>query len=241
MKKFLITIAITFVLIMCMGSLLVSKGLFGAGAQGTATPEVTAVDLASSETVVPTFVVVSTATDDFSKEDKLWYVTDGSAEGGTISYKDGRLVLAPEPGYIKYTTYATALLADVSVSADAYLNNDNYDADYGLICRETDANNFYYAAMTAGGRAGIGVMIDGSRQLLSGDTMATTDAIALNGVNHLQLDCIQNRIVFTINGVQVAVATDSSLSTGQTGFYVSAFGGPAASVGFDNYSLSIYQ
>jgi len=70
--------------------------------------------------------------------------------------------------------------------------------------------------------------------------MQPTDAIIQGyATNHLRADCIGSTLTLYVNDQMVAVATDSSLASGDVGLVGGTFDIPSSTFEFDNFV--VYQ
>src|SRR3990172_6644408 len=82
-------------------------------------------------------------------------------------------------------------LADVRIELDATKRGGPDDNTFGVLCRYQDPRNFYFFLLSSDGYTGIGINIEGTRFLLSGDTMFPSGAVLQGDVtNHIRVECV---------------------------------------------------
>ena len=180
--------------------------------------------------------------DDFSDSSSGWDRNDW--ENGTTDYANGvyRLVVKVD----QYDVWSNPYLnfeGDVSVEVDATKVDGELDDDFGVLCRysgEPSAPNYYFFYISSDGYAVIGKNDQGGSTYLSSDQMQPTDAIIQGyATNHLRADCIGSTLTLYVNDQMVAVATDSSLASGDVGLVGGTFDIPSSTFEFDNFV--VYQ
>jgi hypothetical protein len=90
---------------------------------------------------------------------------------------------------------------------------------YGLVCRHTDAFNYYTFHISTDGRYWLYRQVDGEwTNLGSGSHEAVREE------NAIGLRCVGTAISATVNGVMVAEAVDSGLAAGNAGLFAQPLG-----------------
>ena len=131
---------------------------------------------------------------------------------------------------------------DVSIEADVYLASGAQDSHFGLLCRHTGGDNFYYFAVSADGYYGIFRRVDGGGlEVLTagGRGMAFSPAIRTGEqTNHVMAVCRGDELSLYVNGELLETVTDEAHTRGDVG--VGAGSGPegAARVQFDNFTVT---
>ena len=179
--------------------------------------------------------------DDFSDTNSGWDRSDW--DSGITDYNSGTYrMLVKIPNYDIWANPGRSFDGDIRVEADASKVAGEYDDDYGLICRysgEPSAPNYYYFIISSDGYAVIGKVTAGESVYISSEKMVPSDAIKQGmTTNHLAADCIGSTLTFSVNGQQVASASDTSFTSGDVGFIAGTFDIPSAEFSFDNLVVS---
>jgi hypothetical protein len=126
---------------------------------------------------------------------------------------------------------------DVRVEASAW-NEQGREAEYGLVCRYQDAENFYFFLITGDGYFGIGKRAGGVSTLLSGPALKPADTIIQGqGANILRAECAGESLAFFINGVEAGRVADSDFATGDVGLIAGTASPGEIEVYFDKFSV----
>ncbi|MBT3320790.1 MAG: hypothetical protein HN392_00735 [Anaerolineae bacterium] len=179
--------------------------------------------------------------DDFSDTNSGW--PESATEGGHAYYESGeyhievndtQLDLWAHPGW--------NMPNDLSIEVDATKVSGTDDNDYGIICRYNDndtSTDYYFFIISSDGFAGIGLSLGDDTSIISGESMEeTAEIIQGNAKNHIRADCVGSHLALYINGVQVAFANDSTLSSGDVGLMAGTFDIPDVNIMFDNFVVS---
>lgn len=130
-------------------------------------------------------------------------------------------------------------LLDVRIVVSATKLSGPDDNSYGIICRYQDANNFHFFLISSDGYSGIGTFTDGVKTLLTGEAMLPSEAIFEGDhTNHLQAECVENRLIFTVNGAQVGFAHAEIDLHGDVGLIAGTGEIPGTDILFDNFSVT---
>ncbi len=110
---------------------------------------------------------------------------------------------------------------DVIVEVDAQSTSSSPAGHFGLLCRHTNANNFYYFAISADGYYGIFRRVDGGTPEIitgNGQGMAFSPAIKTGGqVNSIMAVCRADQLTLYANGELLESVTDATLTKGDVG------------------------
>jgi hypothetical protein len=173
--------------------------------------------------------------DDFSDTGSGWdRVGDGDV---TTDYADGSYnIVVNTTQYDAWANPYQSFPSDVIVEVDATKNGGPDDNDFGVICRYTDVDNFYYFHISSDGLAAIGKVTDGEQSKIPGGDWDAFDAINTgSATNHIRADCVGNTLTLYVNGDQVLSATDSDHTTGDAGLMAGTFDTAGADILFDNF------
>jgi hypothetical protein len=109
---------------------------------------------------------------------------------------------------------------------------------FGVICRYENADNFIFFILSSDGFMGIGQYLDGSRQLLTDESLLPFEAIRPNdNINLIEARCVEDDLALLINGQLAAQAKDETISTGDVGLLAGTYAQGGVEVRFDNFSM----
>ena len=175
--------------------------------------------------------------DDFSRSSTGWDTFD--EPGYSADYVNGGLHLRVEaPNSLAWST-PNFELGDVRLEVDTTALAGPADNAFGLVCRFRDPGNFTFLLISSDGYAGIGVVQDGQRSLLTGSAMLPSDHI-LQGLtsNHLRADCVGSRLSLYINGALANEAAAADWEAGDVGVIVGTYATPGVEILFDNFTIA---
>lgn len=174
--------------------------------------------------------------DDFSRPESGW---DHYQDEQYISdyYQDGYQIEISEPNILAWATPGLSF-DDSVVIVEATRTQGPADNAFGLICRYQDPDNFYFFLISSDGFAGIGLRLDGERQLLSDEHMLPSPAI-LPGFepNLILASCVGPRLELYVNGQFVTAVDDETWSAGDVGLIAGSYDTGQVSIQFDNFSV----
>jgi hypothetical protein len=172
--------------------------------------------------------------DDFSSPQSGWdqyhndiYVSDYLAGTYRITiFKADREVWAvPE---LEFTDI------DIQVNAKKLQGPD--DNVYGLICRYLNPDNFVFFTISSDGYYGIGLYTEGTRKLLTGESMLLSEAIRRgDAINNLRAVCNKERLTFYVNGQQVTEIEANVPSHGDVGLLAGTYERGGIIIEFDEF------
>ncbi len=129
---------------------------------------------------------------------------------------------------------------DVQVEVDATKNGGPDENDYGVICRYTNKQSYYYSMISSDGFYGIfKKTAEGGKELGQGGEQYSDKILKGAATNHIRFDCVGNTLTLYVNGTQIDQRTDSAYTTGNIGFIAGTFQAPGTDILFDN--LVVYQ
>ncbi len=206
-------------------------------------PEASNTDSPPLPTEAPTIAIaiptrIPILTDDFSTNELGWpEINDDNFE---IGLRDGRYrifvadtsrAMYINPGY-SFDNY--------QVEADVQKMDGPQDSHFGLLCRYTDADNYYYGAINSNQEYWISRMQGGRLTILGNGNIKTSSALNPgSSVNHLRLVCNGTNISLYANEVLLESVDDFTMASGDFSFYAktSADAG-GLEVAFDNLVVS---
>ncbi len=166
--------------------------------------------------------------DDFADRASGWDIDDN--EESTVDYIGGRyVILVKSARWLAWANPLSGLdVQDAIIEVDAKLESGPWDdlAEFGIICRYLDANNFYYFMVRADGLAAIFKVEDDDQTLISAADDQYTPAPAIQtGTtwNHLRVMCIGDRLELYVNEERVAQAVDATFTGGNVGLIAGTF------------------
>lgn len=175
--------------------------------------------------------------DDFTRASTGWNTFE--EPGVSADYIDGALHLRVEaPNSLAWST-PNFELGDVRLEVDTTALSGPADNAFGLVCRFRDPGNFDFFLISSDGFAGVGVVRDGQRSLLTGSAMLPSDHI-LQGLtsNHLRAECVGPRLSLYINGALAHEAAAVDWEAGDVGVIVGTYATPGVEILFDNFSIA---
>lgn len=125
---------------------------------------------------------------------------------------------------------------DVDVSIDARYASESVGGNFGLLCRYSAPETFYYFAISADGYYAILYVEEGAPDVLTGDGFLPSPAIRTGAgeVNRVRAVCQGDRLGLYVNDQEVASVIDLSLQRGDVGLAVGSGPDPSTRVHFDN-------
>ncbi|MBN1486780.1 MAG: hypothetical protein JW981_04010 [Anaerolineae bacterium] len=153
--------------------------------------------------------------DDFSDPASGWGAS--SHETYVRGYQQGRYLIQIDVPQWFVWSYAGKRYKDVAIDCETQ-SEGTPDNHYGIMCRYTEGN-FYYFAISSDGYYGIYRRLDGGDlEPLTGPAMLRSSRIVTGGgVNRLLAVCDGDNLKFYVNGELIAEAEDDALSKGDIG------------------------
>ena len=164
--------------------------------------------------------------DNFADTHGGWLV--GVDAGGQRLFDSGQYVIqVTKKNWVTWSPGGTDGLRDLH--AEVTITSTGYAADegFGLICNYTDATHFYFLGFTPDGYFAIAKRNGDTDAILSdpnGKWIQSMRIAAKAGSYRLGVDCgADGTLVLYAGGLQVAVAQDSTFTSGQVGLFVRSF------------------
>ena len=147
--------------------------------------------------------------------------------------RDGVLIGSVEtPNLFAWSFAPTPAVADAEYSLVGGIVGDPREADWGLICRYVDSENFYLFSIETNGSAVIWRLRAGEWTALA----EKPDVVPPAAQHRLLVRCSGDELSLGIDGGLVASVRDSSLREGRSAVYVgSGADTPRARAAFDSY------
>ena len=164
--------------------------------------------------------------DDFSGEQECgWVLYD--AGGAAAEIEGGSMVLTTnQPGQVWWTNPGREF-SDTIISVNTQVVSGPEDNAYGVMCRYRDNNNYYLFLISGDGFYAIGRFTAGSDQITyltgGGEYVASEVINQGNGQNQLRVTCAENRLVLTVNGIELESIIDTAFSAGDIGLAAGTF------------------
>jgi hypothetical protein len=158
--------------------------------------------------------------------------------GGSLDYTGGVYrVWVSTPGYLLWSG-PEIKFGDVRIEVDAIPVSGEGDDDFGIVCRATNQDNFYFLVISSDGYYGIGKMKDGVPGLIGMKEMPPSEYILKSqALNHLRADCIGDRLELYVNSQLLASVEDSDFRRGRVGVLAGTLAAGSTDVAFDNFSV----
>lgn len=174
--------------------------------------------------------------DDFSNPESGWDLF--SNNDGFTGYESGSYKIGVYKEEIILWGNPKQNFNNVSVEVITTKVSGEDDAQYGIICRHQDPDNFYALVVTADGYAAIRKRIGGETIGYIADWTNSPAILQGNTTNLLKAECVGDRLTLYANGVKLLEAFDSDLPNGDVGLIVGTFTAAQVEVLFDNFIVS---
>ncbi len=173
--------------------------------------------------------------DDFSDPNSGW---EHSFEGGLKEYYKGTYhILIEVPNHFSWSL-AHQALGDVRIAVDLAFTGNAELAEMGIICRLLDGDNFLFFTIRSDGQFAVFKRQDGNEYFVGMPGYQISPAINTGiATNHLEVECIGDRLTFYVNGEHLTTVNDASFLIGDVGVIVGAFDQTAVEVYFDNFTV----
>ena len=171
--------------------------------------------------------------DDFSDSSGNW--TQVSGPNGSSGIHDGAYQLQVLTAQYEILATPGHTFRDVQVEADANRLAGPLQNLFGLVCRSSNPENFYFFAVSSDGYFGLGKVKNARVALLGQEMMAYSPAILQGKPNHLRFDCIGQTLKGYANGQVIASGQDADFPSGEVGLVAGALDKPGVNVAFDNF------
>jgi S1-C subfamily serine protease len=174
--------------------------------------------------------------DDFSINKAHWISTESY---GSISYGNEELLFELwEPMYY-LPQVAGVDLGDVIIDVDSYVVSPAGDADFGVICRYQDLDNFYGLEVSEDGYYSIWKYVDGEFSYMweQGWHYLPFELNYQDNV-HITAACVGDTLTLAVDGELLAEVVDSDLTSGDVGMIAGTWDVPELIIGFDNLVFS---
>lgn len=173
--------------------------------------------------------------DHFSNTDKDWDQVS-TTNASTDYYNNAFRIVVNAANTDVWANPGKESFTDVQIEVDATKNGGPDDNDFGIICRYTEADQFYYAIITSDGYYGILKMTENGGMPIGDDRLHENDKINQGtATNHLRFDCIGSTLTLYVNGIQVDQKTDTQWVTGNVGLIAGSYDIAGTDILYDNF------
>lgn len=176
--------------------------------------------------------------DDFSDPASGWHSffdTEGLAD-----YSNGYFrIFVDLPNTFVYS-YTDLYYENIIVETQASKVGGPENNYFGVICRMSDVNNFYYLVISSDGYYAIGRVLRGEETLIGMDSWQYNQFIrGGQTTNNLRADCLGNELTLYANGVRLARVQDQTLTNGHVGLIAGTLGSvQGTDILFDNFLVT---
>ena len=222
--------------LLCM----LAVGIFGGGLAAVLTSSTPTAAVEPSPT---TTVVASPTADPFPLLDDFSDPASGfgvmQAEDGRVEYADGMLRITSLAGGLEwFSSYAGLIEQDLRIEVQAQRAEGPPLSEIALICRWQDEANYVAAAWRGDGQVSLWKKTDGVEDRWVEWTPVAGAQDADGSPRHLQLTCQGPAITFTVDGVDVAQATDPSPARGNLALMAGLLEPGKLMVAFDDLRIT---
>jgi len=173
--------------------------------------------------------------DDFSSTSKKWDQVSDSTRT-TDYYNNSYRIIVNNTNSDTWANPGSESFTDTHIEVDATKNGGPDDNDFGIICRYTDMNKFYYGVITSDGYYSIMKMTSDGGKPIGNENMLQSDMITQGtSTNHIRFDCVGSTLTLYVNGTQIDQQTDVDYTTGNVGLIAGTFTTAGTDILFDNY------
>ena len=173
--------------------------------------------------------------DDFSSTSSGWKDLYED-ETGMVNYDQGGFRILVLEANFDYWANADQNFSDTVIEVDATKIGGPDDNDFGVICRYSDSDNFYFLILASDGFYGIGKYTNGEQSLIGSDSLNQTDKINTGDAsNRIRAECVGNSLRLSVNGSLLHEVNDSDHRSGDVGLMAGTFDTPGTDILFDNF------
>ena len=177
--------------------------------------------------------------DDFSSKNNNWdKVSDTNVT--TDYYKNAYRILVNTTNYDAWANPGNLKFTDVKVEVDATKNGGPDSNDFGIICRYTGLDGYYYGLISSDGHYGIyKTTAQGGTILGQGGNQFSDKILVGAATNHIRFDCVGTTLTLYVNGIQLDQQTDQTYTDGNVGLIAGTYTEAGTDILFDN--LFVYK
>jgi hypothetical protein len=176
--------------------------------------------------------------DDFTDTSKKWDQVNETTRS-TVYYNGAYRITVNDINSDTWANPGKESFSDTSTEVDATKNGGPDDNDFGIICRYTSVDEFYYGVISSDGYFGIMKMTSSGGTPVGNDKMGESDFVTKGAVtNHIRFDCVGSTLTLYVNGTQVDQQTDTDYTNGNVGLLAGTFSEAGTDILFDNFVVS---
>jgi S1-C subfamily serine protease len=171
--------------------------------------------------------------DDFSYPDSGW--TTDAWDEGEVGYVDGKYQVTVTPTEYLVWSYVGDSFSDSVFSTETSLIAPTGEADFGIICRLQDDDNFYAMEVSEDGYFTIWKKVGG--ETISLYDWEYSASIPVDGTFTINAGCVGSTLTLAVNDIFLASVNDDSFQDGNFGVIAGTYETGGFSVGFDNFTV----
>ena len=177
--------------------------------------------------------------DDFSNDKSGWETLSDNDPIAMMAYQNGQLRILVKQANVTQWSQARKLLKDAVIEVDAQANAGGpTDNGYGVIFRLKDRKNFYHFEVSSDGYWRAGIVKDDKWENW-GDWQQHPAIKPGFASNHLKVEMVGDKFVFSVNGQKMGDQQDATFDAGDFGLFAqSQFNVPGVDVSFDNVNVT---
>jgi len=170
--------------------------------------------------------------DDFSDASQLYEGFD--SDGGSY-YQDGRYFIEVKNNYIYIPRSYGETLEDMVIRVDTRVEQSTGNGDYGIVCRYQDDDNFYAFEVTQDGFFAIFWVYNQDWYPLIDYTYSPI----LENLDNAEIEvgCVSDTLSLAVNDILLGEVNDTSIPSGDFGFFAGTFDIAGNIVSFDNMQV----
>lgn len=173
--------------------------------------------------------------DDFSNTSKKWDQVSDSTRS-TDYYNNSYRIVVNDTNSDVWANPGSESFTDTRMEADATKNGGPDDNDFGILCRYSGVDKFYYGVISSDGYYGIMKMTSDGGKPIGNENMLQSDTITQGAsTNHIRFDCVGSTLTLYVNDTQIDQQTDGDYTTGNVGLIAGTFTTAGTDILFDNF------
>lgn len=173
--------------------------------------------------------------DDFSNTSKKWDQVSDSTRS-TDYYNNSYRIIVNDINSDVWANPGSESFTDTRIETDATKNSGPDDNDFGILCRYSGVDKFYYGVISSDGYYGIMKMTSDGGKPIGNENMLQSDTITQGeSTNHVRFDCVGSTLTLYVNSTQIDQQTDTDYTTGNVGLIAGTFTTAGTDILFDNF------
>ncbi len=176
-----------------------------------------------------------TTSDDFRRDNDTWNLEPD--EDATFFYR-GRTfhIKVDAPEWIGWSA-GEITTTDFLLEVDTQYVDGPADAEYGVIFRQVDADNYYFFAISRSGSYGLWRLEDGEWTTMVEWTQTDAIDISEDALNRLGILAEGAQLTLLVNDVALTQLEDETFASGKVALALGTFEEAGAEVAFDNLDI----